>query len=63
MENEIQNRVKGITRRLAKLLEENSGIQMSLENNEIEEYIRIVLTEKERMLKRHNHYGDNSSNP
>ena len=42
IENEIQNRVKGITRRSAKLLEENSGIQMRLENNEIEEYIKKV---------------------
>ena len=42
IENEIQNRVKGTTRRSAKLLEENSGIQMRLENNEIEEYIKKV---------------------
>jgi len=36
MENEIQNRVKGITRRSAKILEENSGIQAQLESKDIE---------------------------
>ena len=39
MENEIQNRVKGITKRSAKMLEENSGIQTQLESKDIEEYI------------------------
>jgi hypothetical protein len=52
MENEIQNRVKGITRRSAKSLEENSGIETQLENKDIEEYIRLVLQEKQNMLKR-----------
>lgn len=58
MENEIENRVKGVTRRLAIILEENSGIETKLENTEIEEYIKIVLNEKERMSKRNNHFGD-----
>src|SRR5262249_16075069 len=58
MENEIENRVKGVTIRLAKILEENSGIETKLENKEIEDYIKIVLNEKERMLKRNNHFRD-----
>jgi hypothetical protein len=52
MENEIQNRVKGITRRSAKSLEENSGIETQLESKDIEEYIRLVLQEKQNMLRR-----------
>jgi hypothetical protein len=52
MENEIQNRVKGITRRSAKTLEENSGIETQLENKDLEEYIKFVLQEKQNMLKR-----------
>ena len=42
MENEIERRVKGITKRSAKILEENSGIEVPLENKDIEEYIKIV---------------------
>ena len=61
MENEIENRVKGITRRLAKVLEENSGIEAPLENKHIEEYVKLVLDEKERMLKRKNHLNDSNS--
>jgi hypothetical protein len=57
MENEIESRVKGVTRRLAKILEENSGIETQLENKEIEDYIKIVLNEKERMSKRNNHFS------
>jgi hypothetical protein len=59
MENEIQNRVKGITRRSAKTLEENSGIQTKLEDEDLAEYIRLVLKERRAILK-----GDNDlSNP
>jgi hypothetical protein len=52
MENEIQNRVKGITKRSAKVLEENSGIQTTLEDEEIAEYIRLVLKERGAISKR-----------
>ena len=52
MENEIQNRVKGITKRSAKVLEENSGIQTTLEDEDIAEYIRLVLKERGAILKR-----------
>jgi hypothetical protein len=58
IENEIESRVKGVTRRLPKILEENSGIETQLENKEIEDYIKIVLNEKERMLKGNNHFSD-----
>jgi hypothetical protein len=51
MENEIANRVKMITKRSAKMLEENSGIQTQLEDNEIEEYVKFVVTEREKMIK------------
>ena len=51
MENEIESRVKAITKRSAKILEENSGVEVPVEDNEIEEYIRIVMKEKEKMLK------------
>ena len=58
MESEIESRVKGVTKRLAKILEESSGIESQLENKEIEDYIKIVLNEKERMSKRNNHFSD-----
>jgi hypothetical protein len=58
MENEIQNRVKAITKRSAKVLEENTGIQTTLEDEEIAEYIRLVLKERGAILKR----DDNLSN-
>ena len=54
MENEIQNRVKGITKRSAKMLEENSGIQTQLESKDIEEYISLVLQERQKMFRRDN---------
>jgi hypothetical protein len=57
MENEIESRVKGLTRS-ARILEENSGIETQLETKEIEDYIKIVLNEKERMFKRNNHFSD-----
>ena len=52
MDNEIASRVKAITKRSAKLLEENSGIQTQLEDNEIEEYVKFVVTEREKIIKR-----------
>lgn len=52
MENEIERRVKGITKRTAEILEENSGIKSPVETNEIEEYVRLVVKEKEKMLSR-----------
>ena len=33
------------------MLEENSGIQTQLEDNEIEEYVKFVVTEREKMIK------------
>ncbi|MGA7900190.1 MAG: hypothetical protein WCA39_15155 [Nitrososphaeraceae archaeon] len=45
MENEIESKVKGITRRVAKILEENSGIEAQFENKDIEDYVKVVLQE------------------
>jgi hypothetical protein len=61
MENEIQNRVKGITKRSAKMLEENSGIQTQLESKDIEEYIRLVLHERQKLLRRDNDPSNDTS--
>jgi hypothetical protein len=55
MEHEIQSRVKEITKRSAKTLQENSGLEVSLENEDIEEYIKLVIKEKENMLSGRNH--------
>jgi len=46
MESEIERRVKGITKRAAEILEENSGVKAPVETREIEEYIRLVVKEK-----------------
>jgi hypothetical protein len=54
MEHEIQTRVKRITKRSAKTLEENSGVQVSLESEDIDAYIKLVIKEKEKMLSRNN---------
>ncbi len=54
MENEIERRVKGITKRTAEILEENSGVKAPVETSEIEEYVRLVVKEKEKMLSRDN---------
>ena len=51
MEHEIQTRVKRITKRSAKILEEDSGVEASLESEDIENYIRLVIKEKEKMLR------------
>lgn len=59
MENEIERRVKGITKRTAEILEENSGVKAPVETSEIEEYVRLVVKEKEKMLSRDNR-KDNS---
>lgn len=45
MEHEIQTRIKTITKRSAKTLEENSGVQLSLESEEIDSYISLVIKE------------------
>jgi hypothetical protein len=52
MEDEIQTRVKRVTKKSAKTLEENSGIQVSLESDEMNDYIKLVIKEKEKMLSR-----------
>jgi len=58
MENEIERRVKVITKRTAKILEENSGITAAAETKDIEEYIKLVVKEKEKLLTRNNRLKD-----
>jgi hypothetical protein len=58
MENEIERRVKVITKRTAKILEENSGITAAAETKDIEEYIKLVVKEKEKLLNRNNRLKD-----
>lgn len=60
MEHEIQTRVKTITKRSAKTLEENSGVQVSLESEELDSYISLVIKEKEKMLHRSNRNKENA---
>lgn len=48
VQREIQGRVKRVTKRSAKMLEENSGVEAPLQEEDIEEYINLVLREKER---------------
>jgi hypothetical protein len=61
MEKDIESRVKGVTKRSAKILEENSGIEAPVESKDIEEYLKLVLKEKEQMLKENNHLSDGKS--
>jgi hypothetical protein len=50
IEHDIQTRVKRLTKRSAKTLEENSGVQVAMENEEIDAYIKLVIKEKEKIL-------------
>lgn len=52
MENEITRRVKLITKRSANILEENTGVRTQLEDNELEEYVKFVVEERERIMER-----------
>ena len=61
MEHEILSRVKEITKRSPRTLEETSGVEVSLENEDIEEYIKLVIKEKENMLRGKNHQDDGKS--
>jgi hypothetical protein len=62
MESEIESRVKGIAKKSAKLLEENIGVEAQVEDRDIEEYIKLVVKEKEKMLKGSFHTEDENSN-
>ena len=62
MEKEIEYRVKRMTKKSAKILEETSGIQTQLEDRELEDYVRFVVKEKEKMLKRTDFQDDIGSN-
>jgi hypothetical protein len=61
VEHEIQSRVKGITKRSAKILEDNSGVKASLEDENIDEYIKLILKEKEKMTKTNSHTTTNDN--
>ena len=61
MENEIQNRVKEMTRRSAKMLEESSGIQTQLKSEDIEEYIGLVIQERQKLLSKDNDLSNDTS--
>jgi hypothetical protein len=58
MEREIESRVKGVTKKSARILEEDSGIQVQLEDMDVEGYVKFVLKEKEKMLNRDNQPND-----
>jgi hypothetical protein len=47
MENEISSRVKLITKRSAKILEENTGVQTQLDDSEVEEYVKFGRKRKD----------------
>jgi hypothetical protein len=51
IEHDIENRIKGISKKVAKELEENSGIEVSSEIEDMQEYIRSVIKEKEKLSK------------
>jgi hypothetical protein len=51
MQQQIENKVKTTTKKLSKELEENSGIKASLEMKEIDEYIKLVMKEKQKMAE------------
>ena len=61
MENEIQNRVKEMTRRSVKMLEESGGIQTQLKSEDIEEYIGLVIQERQKLLSKDNDLSNDTS--
>jgi hypothetical protein len=60
MEHDMQTKVKTIMKRSAKTLEEESGVQVSMESEEIDEYITLVIKEKQKMLSRGSRNNDNA---
>jgi hypothetical protein len=60
MEYDMQTKVKTIMKRSAKTLEEESGVQVSMESEEIDEYITLVIKEKQKMLSRGSRNNDNA---
>lgn len=53
MEQEIQNKIKTLTKKSAEELKEQSGVEVSLPKEDIDEYIKLVISEKERMSREH----------
>jgi two-component sensor histidine kinase len=45
MENEIQGRVIALTKRHKDLLEEETGVQSSLTEDDVKQYLEVVLKE------------------
>ena len=61
MENEIANRVKVVTKISTKILEENTGIQTQLEGSKVEDFMGVVLEEREKMMKRTESVSDSEA--
>ncbi|MGI0002090.1 MAG: hypothetical protein ACRD42_03315, partial [Nitrososphaeraceae archaeon] len=51
MEQEIQSKVKDLTRRSAKKLEEDSGIEIPMQTQEMDEYIKTAIHEVQKITK------------
>ena len=52
VEQDIQQKVKYLTKKVAHRLEEESGVVVPLEDEEVDRYIKIVIDEKERLSKK-----------
>ena len=52
VEQDILQKVKHLTKRVANQLEEASGVTVPMEDEEVDRYIKIVIEEKERLSKK-----------
>ena len=59
MEQDIQQRVKHLTRKVADNMEIESGVIVPMEDEEVDRYINLVIEEKERLSRKENEPSDN----
>ena len=59
MEQDIQQRVKHLTRKVADNMEIESGVIVPMEDEEVDRYIKLVIEEKERLSRKENEPSDN----
>jgi hypothetical protein len=58
VEQEIQQRVEHLTRKLAKKMEIESGLEVPMKDEEVDQYIKMVIAEKERISRKKNNSSD-----
>ncbi|MGB8160829.1 MAG: hypothetical protein WCE93_11845, partial [Nitrososphaeraceae archaeon] len=58
MEQDIRQRVKYLTRKVAEKMETESGVTVPMQDEEIDGYIKLVIEEKGKLSRKKNEYSD-----